>query len=458
MFLVFAALMAWAATAVIDIGAVQQSLLGAVVLGLPALVLAFALSRALRWPAFRPKWRRLGTLSLATAALVSLATVSQIGANAVGQSFLTAGFHTVSFRGVASTGNMQVSCANSSDCVASGMGSYGGGVYNLRWLVAYSTDDAETWRVWALPQAVGTPLRPTCATGTCSMVVDGGGSSGSQEGLLKVSFAASGRVEMKFRQWAQRPVGSPVCVNSSCIVLTTVPANDRGARSSPDVFVWRSTDSGQTWTSERLPLPAGTPVLGGPWCTNGLRCTGDVVLIPASCVSWPSTAPGCQARMTMFSTRDGGRTWASWTLPPNGPPPPLNMSCGVNGICQGTFLGRGGWELTISGNGGRSWSRPSPDPSGLVDCWSTAGCVDYGGFRSILSTSNGGQSWQRQPISGLKGVVPLAVWCSGAGTCVATARDSMFQGLVLRRSGPTSPWTARPLPHPRPLPASLSPL
>jgi photosystem II stability/assembly factor-like uncharacterized protein len=139
------------------------------------------------------------------------------------------------------------------------------------------------------------------------------------------------------------------------------------------------------------------------------------------------------------------------------PIPPFtvaSMSCvsGSHCVAVGTSGGRGAIAVTF--DGGTSWARQVA-PSGStslsgVSCFGDLACSAVGTATVttapfIISTSNGGASWLRQPVMtpppGITVGSLLGISCTSTTSCGAVGDSTAGIGVILRKTMASSLWT-----------------
>jgi len=458
-----AALLGLVATLVAT-GASQHDVVRAGAGWLPSLVVALVLAALLRRPPLRPSLRRALAVLCTAGVLAGGATIAQAGTTSSGQPIVAAGFRQVSYTGVSSVQLMRVTCANVTDCVGEGLGTYGANLPNTRSLLAISSDGARTWQISALPVAFSLPLTPTCYAYSCTAAYREGPSGRSPgEDVLRILFSTDGSPRvLSLGLWRVPTVtDAPLCTEAECLVAGGGPPLSGAQQHPASPVIWRSGDGGRDWKPVELPLPPSSVALDGtqgPWCSDTSDCVAAVQLFPRRCEPIGENGQ-CQGTLHMALTNDGGRTWSlgAQRLPFSA------VSCGVGGVCTGTVERGSSVPQTLfatSGNFGTSWGqlRKAPDSPGLT-CWSTEDCVAFflamplrlSGWRvNVAATTNDGRSWQPQNVSGETLEAVQVPWCDAQGNCIAVAAGgpSFNWALTVARRAKSSQWTARPLPLP----------
>ena len=328
-------------------GAQQDDMAGSSAVWLPSAVLAGVLGFLMRRRPLRPSFRRAAAVVVAGCALSGCATLAQFGRTSMGQPVLDAGFHRVWMTGVPSVQFVSLTCADASDCVESGFGSYGSRLPNERAELAVSTDGARSWSVVALPPGVRLLASPACAGKAC-MIGPQQSPGGRASRVFSVSFLASGGARLSSAAWQLPARGSPTCVGDDCLLAGTKPLL-RGESRPTWPVMWRTGDGGRAWHPVRLPMPPGGGVadgVEGPWCADRLHCMAAVVLAAAGC-SGALYSGRCAGHIEMLYTADAGGTWSvsARDLPFS------EVSCGPAGVCSGTAdrsVGRDAQQLLFA--------------------------------------------------------------------------------------------------------------
>ena len=313
--------------------------------------------------------------------------------------------------------------------------------------VEVTGDGGKTWRTATAPG--GTPLSNVAcsSTGVCAFLeVDRSGKPDfvqtADAGKTWVPHAGPAALSGDYRlqnaplrpTTAKGPVRGPITVGPidlSCpgASTCTVVAHNLGA-----AFVTR--DGGRTW--------AGT---FPPWAPALVQCFPD-----GRCISVGSQGAN-------YST-DNGLEWLAAGFPWFfvGPLASLGaLSCSGPETCLAVSsppAGLGG-TLLVSGNGGESWSvleahglLAGKDYSGLAcptpsQCWISGntpvdfdgGTIDQGTGGVVLSSANGGRTWQSAELpKGINGID--AISCPSTSTCFALASRGSPVPSSLPPAGP----------------------
>jgi photosystem II stability/assembly factor-like uncharacterized protein len=153
-------------------------------------------------------------------------------------------------------------------------------------------------------------------------------------------------------------------------------------------YLYRTTDGGKTWRSQHLSIPAH------------YASSGVLVFAPRFYTAQDGVLPvllQTQVRnLDFYVTRDGGETWDSTTVVPNGAV--YHVTTG------GEIWAWAGSSLQISQDNGRTWTSVAPDIPFQGDVkqidfldaergWAIS--IDSDENRYLYSTANGGHTWNQ---------------------------------------------------------------
>lgn len=205
------------------------------------------------------------------------------------------------------------------------------------------------------------------------------------------------------------------------------------------------------------PAPAGTGQLDAVSCPSSNRCWA--VGAPAPDAERPpsSTSP---AATVIDATVDGGRTWVGQPLGLKSPPALTAISCPAVRTCMAVGLSAtatAGIVLTTS-DGGESWQE-EPTPTGAisiegVQCSRAAGCTVIAGDGTTFWSAHSadlGRTWQRDGDlpGGLEDPDNLScvttVSCLVTGFTTTTAGHG--QGSIVRTTDGGATWTTAHMPE-----------
>lgn len=216
----------------------------------------------------------------------------------------------------------------------------------------------------------------------------------------------------------------------SCPDSTTCYAlSDRGATVGAVVG---TTDGGQTWRQLRGP---GSSALTSISCPSATVCY----------------ATGKDAGR-VFVTRDAGRTWSSTKITFR----PGDLSCPGAGVCYApidtSLIHSPPLSVAVSRDGGKTWTLR---PVGFQGQLWTVRCVDVNtcnviaftgndlGTPLFLRTTNGGQSWQREPFPRNTYFRGGSLACPTATTCYMAGDNGTPPGILLATSTAGKVWVHR---------------
>jgi hypothetical protein len=287
--------------------------------------------RAMRVPVL-PRLTEAIAVTVVVAAFVGVSTVTRVqdehnyvislnpAAVLTDPSPLSAGFHTLAAQKVPAVHAMVVSCADASDCVATGVGTYPGAPPPF-WtfaMVGASSDGGRSWSVKALPLRVLASLPATCGDLWCTVPLVMASGPGR---ALKVTFGRRG-APARFVYLATTPLpggnaGTPQCHGNNCIAFGELkvpsapaevargpsPAAQRVGEPHGIAVAWYSADGGSRWAMTILPqaraLTGSSALVAlstfGPWCSSGSYCTGELTKVTGNC-DYATHPPKCTGR------------------------------------------------------------------------------------------------------------------------------------------------------------------
>lgn len=210
-----------------------------------------------------------------------------------------------------------------------------------------------------------------------------------------------------------------------------------GRPASPPVILWRTSDGGRSWErANPAHLPQEGVVVAVVFSTPR-----QGVLVSVS----PATGGG--AAYSILATADGGDSWRPVETPQvNAPDLPLTgmtvtrqgqrliafilMSESRSGVSRPTDLIERSVFVSVSEDGGQTWSQPRAGPSTIQPAYlySRPGIDDRGrllmmdGHRLWIS-EDAGLSWIARVIQAPYGLVPVEVVGGGRGTLYAVALE-----------------------------------
>lgn len=236
-------------------------------------------------------------------------------------------------------------------------------------------------------------------------------------------------------------VSSISCPSTTTCVAEGIDSNDYG-----DVEV--TTDGGTAWSAGSLP----SQVVGGPgavscpttsWCmavgggtfvsTDGGKTwsstTFPTVLEQSGAVACTSVDVCVVAGLavngdtTVVTTGDGGSTWSTASLP-TVQDDNVQLACPSTTTCELVSSDGTTSQVFSSADGGASWTSvfTGSDFLGSISCPTTTNCLAVGetinSTPTVVSTSNGGASWQtRSPSLTLPYADLTDASCATAASC-----------------------------------------
>jgi hypothetical protein len=245
-----------------------------------------------------------------------------------------------------------------------------------------------------------------------------------------------------------------------CMVAGGVGPQDGEFVKASYGLLWRTTNSGHTWSSLRL--PASTPDLTSISCPTVSTCY--------TIGRYTQLAPvGVYVGTVMLATRDGGASWSRKLITNRSSTLPVIISCPTSTLCRILALTTSdGYpaEILSSSDSGATWqAKPLParfpaldEATFSLDCATTLACTASGGsYGRFATTTDGGAHWTLRAVSN---VFIEALSCPSASTCsMAGAPWSWEQSLdrtpakptrfVAARGNPTgTSWQVTTLPGP----------
>ena len=265
-----------------------------------------------------------------------------------------------------------VACSDTTHCVAVGPDA-----------ALSSSDGGTTWALHALPDPTTTLLGVSCSASLACVAVGvapnpGGPFAG------RVVLSSDGGVT-----WSAASVPGAAGLGSvSC------PSTTRCVAVGATVIV--SDDHGQTWHL--------VPVLGGIGSSlRTVTCAGSQLCVAVG----PNPLATIQTSVSGYAivSSDGGSTWANVGLP-QGSGPSTVVTCGSSTSCFAVGMGLpGGSAPTFlsSGDGGGTWSAPSPPPVAAIagmSCAASTTCVLVGQGTSgpVAASTTDGSNWNVQTV------------------------------------------------------------
>ena len=167
----------------------------------------------------------------------------------------------------------------------------------------------------------------------------------------------------------------------------------------------RSDDGGETF--ERLPFTA-----------SDASCPAALAAF-----AFPSSNHGYLALLdgSVLSTADGGRTFSRRTPVPSGAV--IDLVCTSDATClAGTATG----QIQRTNDGGVSWSLAGQigvQLNGLEQADATT-LYAVGQGLTLFKSTDGGVSWERKAVTGVPPTDIMSIRCAGPDTCLLATRDS----------------------------------
>jgi photosystem II stability/assembly factor-like uncharacterized protein len=208
----------------------------------------------------------------------------------------------------------------------------------------------------------------------------------------------------------------------------------------------KSTDGGSSWagivTGLTLDLRrvrfAGSPdriVVGGGCSLRRSDDGGDnfarmpftasdaICPSPLAAFSFPSANVGYLAlgNSSVLSTADGGQTFSRRTPVPSGTV--MDLLCTSETTC---FAGTAAGQIQRTNDGAVSWSLAGQigvQLNGLEQADATT-LYAVGQALTLYKSSDGGATWERKPVTGVPPSDLLSIRCAGPDTCLIATRDA----------------------------------
>lgn len=293
----------------------------------------------------------------------------------------------------------------------------------------------------------------TIISNSCGSLMQPGQSCAITVALLAPAKPQVLSAELK--EWAKPSADAvkfPFSINivSSPSFQTLVAAGQSSIGSLPPLLAL-STNNGMNWEEK---LISGLPTIG---FFNATNCTGSG--ISAICVAGGRDLTGTQPALLSVSS-DGGNTWSVKNYvgsPPSGAF--RDISCtgnGSNAICvaagvdyNSTFIYSP--LLTVSTDGGNTWTAKSVTSLPAYSVFNSASCVGSGtnaicvlagmdgnaGIPYLSVSTDGGNNWALKPVTNL----PVSGALTGA-SCTGTGSTAICIAVGVSRIGSQPPLLA----------------
>jgi photosystem II stability/assembly factor-like uncharacterized protein len=247
-------------------------------------------------------------------------------------------------------------------------------------------------------------------------------------------------------------LGAVSCADSQhCWAVGIAGPNAASApKGTPVTVISASRDGGVTWVPQPLSLPS-PPELSDIACPT-----------PSACMAVGSTGVAAAGAGVVLTTRNGGTTWTSATVP-TGAFVLTSVECAALDSCSvlvsdGTNI----WSAHTS-DFGHTWTQGGNLPAGFSDprdltCLLDATCLVVGytptstghGQGAIALSTDAGATWAAGTVPGGSGLLEAAA-CTSASSCEAVGTTSTTvsdvvpaQGLVLESTDGGHTWAASP--------------
>jgi len=213
---------------------------------------------------------------------------------------------------------------------------------------------------------------------------------------------------------------SIACVTTSqCLAVGRGTPGLAGSFLTAPVILWRTTNTGASWSSVQLAAPAGD---------------GDVALrcIAIRCFLIEGTV--------LLESNDAGRTWrVSLSLPPSSDRLIVSVDCSSAGSCVATGDNGHAAVVFASDDGGRSWVGERSPPGYAVlatvrcpgrTCYATGITRSRSRAVVLLETSDNGAAWRA--LGRIPGVAqPTGLECASSGWCLALGSTASGSAAVV---------------------------
>jgi hypothetical protein len=200
-----------------------------------------------------------------------------------------------------------------------------------------------------------------------------------------VSLPSRGRLALGMRR------GPRVALTSGATIVTAILGD---SRDEGDLFAWRSTDEGRTWSE---PVHLNRVTAAAREGLHAMAAAGDVVA-----VTWlDMRAPG--TRVFAAVSADGGATWSEDRLvyqSPSGtvcecchPSVAVSAKGAITVMFRNAIEGARDLHLIVSGDGGRTFGPAVKLGAGT---WKVSGCPMDGGALAMDARGDVVTVWRRE--------------------------------------------------------------
>jgi len=341
-----------------------------------------------------------------------------------------------------------VFCSSTSDCLALGGTSSSGTV------VMTSTDGGASWSTKATLPDVEALVGLSCVSVSDCVAVGSSGPWGTSAAIVVTTDGGARWNAEKVPSSVQSLTAVSCSSASHCVAVGDRPGRSSrlGNQSLPVILLTRN--SGATWTSTAV--PEGVASLDGVSCPSANNC----MAVGKTTVGSDTRQPFFPIAGALIVTANGGATWAVAALPQS----VINLtaiSCPTTTNCvaagstfrevvkpRGTVTMP---ALMSTTNGGGSWQvTAAPGAPSLVAmfCASSSDCMAVGSGKSTgaaVSTTNGGATWKADIVpprqQGLS-----AVSCASTTSCVAVGSTPTNIGDVIATTNGGGTWVVRAVP------------
>lgn len=335
-------------------------------------------------------------------------------------------------------GLASVSCVSTTTCWAAGSGAQGGAVIA-------TTDAGQTWSNETLPSGTPSLSGISCVSSTDCWAVSSAGN------IVATTDGGS--------TWSAQttPPGVNALTGISCASASNCWAVGSYSTSTTTVAVVISTTNGGTlWSAESSPsssttsggtssgLPVGLPSFASVSCVAG---TTNCV---AAAAGPSATSADPNPPTTELLSTTGGQTWTE-AAPPSSTATYDTVLCESSSDCWAA--GSGG-AMAFSSDGGTTWTAQSisypgtatPENLSGIACASTSACWAVGAAGTaagssglVISTTDGGTSWDAQQTYPLSGVIN-GISCTSSSDCWIVGGSSA--GTVSQTTDSGATWSA----------------